>query len=269
MFSKTFGISRDSPIRRAAPRSPHAASHAKEMTRVLRQSHRHMETQDAKIVITPGPYLVSGDIGLWIETIGADAAGESVEWQAGREIPAEAKYALCRCGASKTKPFCDGTHKTIGFDGTETASRAPHAAQAKVLDGPDLALEDAEALCSYARFCDRAGTIWKLIGESGDPAVRETVEFEAAACPSGRLVLRDKATGARLESDFEPSIALVEDPAKGASGPIWVRGGIPVVSQDGSTYEVRNRVTLCRCGVSKNKPFCDGSHDDAKFVDGL
>ena len=229
-----------------------------------------METAGADIKIAPnGPYLVRGDIGLWIETIGTDAAGESVEWQAGREIPVEAKYALCRCGASATKPFCDGTHAKNGFDGTETATRAPHNEQAKVIDGPDVRLEDAEALCSYARFCDRAGTIWKLMATSDRPDVRATIDFEAAARPSGRLVLRDKKTGATLEPDFEPSIALVEDPAKSASGPIWVRGGIPIASMDGTPYETRNRVALCRCGASKNKPFCDGSHDDVKFVDGL
>jgi CDGSH-type Zn-finger protein len=229
-----------------------------------------METHDAKITIaTNGPILVSGGVGLWIESIGTNAAEESTQWDAGREIPVDAKYALCRCGASSTKPFCDGTHAKIGWDGTETASRAPHEAQAKTIEGPDLELLDAEALCAYARFCDRAGTIWGLMPQSGDPGVRATVEFEAAACPSGRLVLRDKATGAKLEPNFEPSIALVEDPAKGTSGPVWVRGNIAITSMDGTPYETRNRVTLCRCGVSKNKPFCDGSHDDAKFADGL
>jgi CDGSH-type Zn-finger protein len=44
------------------------------------------------------------------------------------------------------------------------------------------------------------------------------------------------------------------------SGPIWVRGGISVYSGQGMLYEVRNRVTLCRCGKSTNKPFCDSSH---------
>jgi hypothetical protein len=43
-------------------------------------------------------------------------------------------------------------------------------------------------------------------------------------------------------------------------GLLWVRGGIPVVSADGKPYTVRNRLTLCRCGKSRNKPFCDGSH---------
>ncbi|WP_298253461.1 CDGSH iron-sulfur domain-containing protein [Bradyrhizobium sp.] len=61
------------------------------------------------------------------------------------------------------------------------------------------------------------------------------------------------------------SIGLVEDPLDGCSGPLWLRGGIAVISADGFEYEVRNRVTLCRCGASKNKPFCDGTHASIKF----
>jgi CDGSH-type Zn-finger protein len=51
-------------------------------------------------------------------------------------------------------------------------------------------------------------------------------------------------------------------------GPLLVRGGIPVESEDGRPYEVRNRVTLCRCGHSRNKPFCDGTHDQIGFREG-
>jgi CDGSH-type Zn-finger protein len=47
-----------------------------------------------------------------------------------------------------------------------------------------------------------------------------------------------------------------------------VKGGVPVESADGTVYEVRNRVTLCRCGKSTNKPFCDGTHIDVNFKDG-
>jgi hypothetical protein len=93
------------------------------------------------------------------------------------------------------------------------------------------------------------------------------VEHEAGHCPSGRLVARDRATGRALEPHFEPSIGLVQDTAKGVSGPIWVRGGIPVVGADGHAYEVRNRLTLCRCGASSNKPFCDGTHAAIHFND--
>jgi hypothetical protein len=74
------------------------------------------------------------------------------------------------------------------------------------------------------------------------------------------LVAVDLETGEDIEPVFEPSIGLVEDTARGVSGPLWVRGGIPIVAADGETYEVRNRVTLCRCGRSSNKPYCDGAH---------
>ena len=68
----------------------------------------------------------------------------------------------------------------------------------------------------------------------------------------------DKATGLPIEPELEPSLGLIEDTEKKVSGPIWVRGGIPVVSAEGTTYEIRNRLTLCRCGRSANKSFCDG-----------
>ena len=49
------------------------------------------------------------------------------------------------------------------------------------------------------------------------------------------------------------------------SGPIRVKGGVRLESTDGKLYETRNRVTLCRCGKSKNKPFCDATHVSIKF----
>jgi CDGSH-type Zn-finger protein len=58
---------------------------------------------------------------------------------------------------------------------------------------------------------------------------------------------------------------LIEDPVEGCSGPIWLRGGAALISADGRQYEVRNNMTVCRCGASKNKPFCDGSHASIGF----
>ena len=83
--------------------------------------------------------------------------------------------------------------------------------------------------------------------------------FRLQTISSGRLLVWDK-DGNPIEPELEPSIELVEDPSKGVSGPLWVRGGIPIESADGTTYEIRNRITLCRCGKSENKPFCDGIH---------
>jgi hypothetical protein len=106
----------------------------------------------------------------------------------------------------------------------------------------------------------RAGGIWNLTERSGIPEAKETAIEEAFNCPSGRLVVRDRKSGEIIEPELEKSIVVIEYPAKGEHGPLWVRGGIPVVSSDGRQYTVRNRLTLCRCGKSHNKPFCDGSH---------
>jgi CDGSH-type Zn-finger protein len=226
---------------------------------------------ETKLTITEnGPYLVYGSVPLTVETIGVQEDGGSWDWRAGRAFEARERYALCRCGQSSTKPYCDGTHAKVGFDGTETASREPYDEQAGVIDGPALLLQDAESLCAFARFCDNFGSIWRLVEGSDDPKVRRIVEREGTYCPSGRLVLRERASGKALEPKHEPpSIGLVEDPAKECSGPLWVRGGIRIESSDGEAYETRNRVTLCRCGQSENKPFCDGSHASIGFKDGL
>jgi CDGSH-type Zn-finger protein len=206
-----------------------------------------------------GPYLVSGGIPLSKQIIGIDAAGYSYEWREGKKYPSNDNYALCRCGQSKNIPFCDGTHINVNFNGTETASRKPYLDQAETIDGPALQLTDAQELCAAARFCDRAGGIWNLTQQSIDSETKRIAIEEAGNCSSGRLVVWDKK-GKAIEPKFEPSIGLVEDPQEGMRGPIWVRGGIPVESADGSTYEIRNSVALCSCGKSSNKPFCDGSH---------
>jgi len=57
--------------------------------------------------IKNGPYIVTGEV----ELIDAD----------GNKFPAEKRMALCRCGASTEKPFCDGTHSKIGFKAAEKA----------------------------------------------------------------------------------------------------------------------------------------------------
>jgi hypothetical protein len=128
------------------------------------------------------------------------------------------------------------------------------------LDGPGLQLTDAKDLCASARFCHRAGGIWNLLLTSDKPGDKQIAIEEAADCPSGRLIVWDKKTNTPIEPIFQQSIVLIEDPSIGVSGPIWVRGGIPIESGQGTYYENRNRITLCRCGKSNNKPFCDSSH---------
>ncbi len=217
-----------------------------------------------------GAYHVEGGVPLTRQEIVPNDDGESWEWREVERLEPGETYDLCRCGKSGAQPLCDDTCTRIGFDGTETATDTPYLDQAQRLSGPELDLTDAVRFCSTARFCDAKGSIWWLAQQPG-PEARALVEREAARCPSGRLVAWVRAQGGQaagaLEPTLEPSIALVEDPQQGVSGPVAVRGGIPVKSSEGHTYEVRNRMTLCRCGASRNKPFCDGSHIRVRFVD--
>ncbi len=212
-----------------------------------------------------GPYSVTGDVPLVRVEIVTDEEGESVAWRETGRIPTDDDYLLCRCGKSRDKPFCDFSHAIEDFDGTETANRESYMESSVSIESSGIELRDARHLCAEARFCDRAGGLWNLVKECDDPAIRALAEEEAMLCPSGRYLAVDERTGEPLEPELEPSIALVEDPALGVSGPIWVRGGICVIGVDGKPYEVRNRVTLCRCGASANKPMCDGSHIGAGF----
>lgn len=217
-------------------------------------------------IVKNGPYLVSGDIPLSEMNIQINSLGNYYEKI--RDIPVEGQYALCRCGRSKNMPFCDGTHHSVDFDGTLTASREPFKDQIKTFEGKNLLLEDAEPLCAIARFCHAGNEdVWTLVENSVDKNDEILAIKLATDCPSGRLVMVDKLTNQPIEPSFEPSIVVLQDPEKNCSGPLWVRGYVKVEDENGAPFEKRNRVTLCRCGKSQNKPFCDGTHIDIGFTD--
>lgn len=229
-----------------------------------------MADEKPRIEVTEnGPYMVSGALPVRVETIVSDDADESVAWEPGREFEHRESFALCRCGNSSNKPFCDGTHNKVGFDGTETASREKYEDGVKVYSGPTMDMTDNPVFCSVARFCDARGKAWSNVKRTDTDEGRDIVGSEAMMCPSGRLVAIEKSEGdpRALEPEFDPQeIGLIEDPTENCSGPLWVQGGVEVVGADGEAYEVRNRVTLCRCGRSANKPFCDGSHVKAGWT---
>ena len=211
-----------------------------------------------------GPYLLYGKPKLSKDVIIADNEDISIEYAEGRvfEITKE-PVALCRCGKTKNAPFCDESHIKSDFNGNETASFKPFLDNAVKYEGFNFDLYDNEQLCACARFCDANGSVWTLVLEE-NPDSNSEVERQVRLCPSGRLVLFDKY-GNMLEEELPKSISLIEDNGLKISGPIWVKGGIRIESANGQSYEIRNRQTLCRCGHSKNKPFCDCSHVHIKF----
>jgi len=229
-----------------------------------------MVSKKGEIIIKKnGPYIVNGALPLGKEVIVSDKNGDSVGYRRGKEYDCPEEYALCRCGASKNKPFCDDSHQKVVFDGTETAKKENYSLQCKKINGPELELNDLPELCARARFChDQRSDVWNNTEQSDNLKAKNEAIRQACLCPSGRLVARDKNSGNTIEPGLNQEIGLIEDPQKKVSGPVWAKGGITIESADGKKYETRNRVTLCRCGKSRNKPFCDGCHIDEKFNDG-
>ncbi|MDR2157432.1 MAG: CDGSH iron-sulfur domain-containing protein [Clostridiales Family XIII bacterium] len=229
-----------------------------------------MAKSSRRIAITEnGPYIVTEDVPLKQAFIEEDAEGNSLGWKEGRAYDTNGKvYALCRCGHSKNKPFCDGTHTGIGWEGKETASRIPYAEAARVYEGEAVDMLDRQELCAVARFCDVVNA-WQMVIKSSDahPENEEIATREACDCPSGRLTVRKN--GVEVEPDLPQEINLVEDLHYNVKGPLYVKGGVTLQSADGSEYEVRNRRALCRCGESRNLPFCDAAHLKCEHMQGL
>jgi CDGSH-type Zn-finger protein len=191
-----------------------------------------------------GPYYVSGGVPV------RDSAGQPLE--------AEDEYWLCRCGGSSSKPFCDGTHNRNSFDGTEVADRGPVAARRQAYPGEGVTIYDDRSICAHIGNCtDNLATVFKLgtepwVEPAGESAAK--IAEVVATCPSGALsyALGDPADP--VEAERPTSVTASKN------GPYFVTGSVRLQSPDGRPYEQRTRFTLCRCGGSKNKPFCDGTH---------
>jgi CDGSH-type Zn-finger protein len=209
-----------------------------------------------------GPYLLFGKPPVDEQIITPNEDGENWTYTKGKNFDTGKgnSCSLCRCGASLNKPYCTGEHRNAEWDPQETASFEPLLENAEPLEGPVLLMADNETYCAFARFCDAKGRVWNIVQRAKTPEQIELAKREVAHCPAGRLVIWDKESKKIYEPDFKPAIGIIEDPGIKVSGPIWVRGGIRIESADGRSYEIRNRVTLCRCGASSNKPFCDGTH---------
>lgn len=212
-------------------------------------------------IIKNGPYEVSGSIPLYKSDIVVDSDNYPIKIDNKEKIDTNDNYYLCRCGNSKNKPFCDGSHESKKFNGKEIAKKSFKNEDKIISESEKLIMIDIPYLCDHGRFCTRDGGISKLM-DKGDHDVNSLNEAkkEASLCTSGRLTIIDKNTDKNTEKDFKKEITLLFDTGKDKEGPIWVTGGIPLESSDKKVYEVRNRMTLCRCGNSHNKPFCDGSH---------
>jgi len=207
-----------------------------------------------------GPYEVSGNIPLDLQEIETDSKGYPLKYKKIKDYSNQESYQLCRCGHSSAKPFCDDSHIRVKFNGKENALKNNYLERADEVEGNNLILTDDFSLCSQAGFCrGKQGETWDLIKSKNKKDNNIAIQ-QCFDCPSGRLVMWDEKTKKPIEPDFKPHVSILNEPWKKVEGSIWVKGMIPIESSNGKTYEIRNRVTLCRCGKSLNKPFCDGTH---------
>ena len=211
-----------------------------------------------------GPYIVTGAIPLVGMTQVVSEYGEPLTWEKDREYRSEIAYFLCRCGHSSIKPFCDGTHLKIKFDGTEMAPTSLTVERRETYPGgKNIIIRKDNILCTEAGFCsNRITNIAEMAGHTGDPRVRAMAISMIQHCPSGALTYALGEGKADIEAEMPQQIAvttevLSEGPIE---GPLWVTGNIPIIRSDGKFFEPRNRVALCNCGLSHQKPLCDGMH---------
>lgn len=213
-----------------------------------------------------GPYLVSGDVPLVNKSQVVTEFGEPVAWEKEGDVPAQSTYELCRCGQSSTKPFCDYTHASIHFDGVENApTKLSVERRVRHAGGDAIVVHRDYALCCESGFCGtRLANLERMLASAApdDTNLRSHIIAMIERCPSGSYTYAVEGRAGDNEPDLPKQIAVTTEITSSGpiQGPLWVTGGIEIERADGQPMETRQRVTLCRCGMSKSKPLCDGAH---------
>ena len=168
--------------------------------------------------------------------------------------------ALCRCGQSQDKPFCDGSHIDAGFSSEKIGDGPPD--RRKDYTGEGVTVHDNRSLCSHSQECvKRLPSVFDMDGRpwiKADGASVEEVITTVKACPSGALSYSVDGVEHR-DQEREPLVVVMQD------GPYNLVGGVEVVGEERGEGASQEHCALCRCGESHSKPFCDGSHHDSEF----
>ncbi len=179
-----------------------------------------------------------------------------------RDINTKPVMALCRCGKSEEKPFCDGTHTKVGFkDNKETDGEWDKRVD---YTGKKIVIHDNRGICSHAGFCTSNLPSVFLMGvepwidpDQEDPQkIIETIK----KCPSGAL---SYSINNKENRDQERASAI----KMSRNGPYCLEGSVELKNINKGVEASDEHFALCRCGGSKNKPFCDGTHWHISFRD--
>ena len=173
-------------------------------------------------------------------------------FQDGTVYKTEGTVALCRCGGSKNKPFCDGMHRTNGFTGDKAADRTPDKRES--YEGDGVVIHDNRGLCAHAGRCtDGLKSVFRLRQEPFVDPKGATAAETIKSCPSGALSYSVDGVEQR-DQDREPIIFIAPN------GPYAIMGGADLEDAQWGEGASREHFDLCRCGESTNKPFCSVAH---------
>jgi len=178
---------------------------------------------------------------------------ENVLFYEDKLVEAQSGTHLCRCGASRNKPFCDGTHRKIGF----SSNKDIHTEILQVYEGKDITVHFNRSICAGAGECVRGlATVFKSGNAQNwiypDNECKEKIIETIKSCPSGALSY-DIDNQHYFDQCDSAKVDIVQN------GPYAVQG-FDLQIKEQPTHMCSTKYTLCRCGHSKNKPFCDYSH---------
>ena len=229
------------------------------------EDESHLREKPKILPLPNGPYYLLNDMEPKIV--------ENLQSSEGKQLSTIVGIALCRCGASKNKPFCDGTHGTIGFSSeNKVAENGDGSGEKKVIKdrrknyaGKKITIHDNRRICSHAAECvNSLPSVFKLNTRpwiDPDATTLEEIINTIRKCPSGALSYSINGIEYRDQNERKPMVTVSKD------GPYVITGGIDLIGDniqfgDGASKE---HYTLCRCGASSNKPFCDGMHKVINF----
>ena len=220
-----------------------------------------------KILPLPnGPYYLINDM--------EPKVVENLKNFKGEPLSTTVGIALCRCGKSNRKPFCDGTHSIIGFSSQNVNLNENDTNKLTIKNkrrdyvGKEITIHDNRKICSHAKECvNNLPSVFKLGSKpwiDSDGSKIQDIINTVRKCPSGALSYSIDGIEYRdLKEQRDPILTVLKN------GPYYITGGIDLIGENIEFGEgaSKEHYTLCRCGTSENKPFCDGTHRTINFKD--
>ncbi|HEY6668807.1 MAG TPA: CDGSH iron-sulfur domain-containing protein [Candidatus Nitrosopolaris sp.] len=224
-------------------------------TNKVEQQQDKLKEKPKILTLPNGPYYLINEMEPKVVENLRNSNGESLSTIRG--------IALCRCGASKNKPFCDGTHGIIRFLNNDTeVTETGHIVKdkRKTYAGKKIIIHDNRKICSHAAECvNNLPSVFKFDARPWIDPEAATLEESINTirkCPSGALSYSIDGVEYKDQNERKPMVTVSKE------GPYIITGGVELIGDnlqfgDGASKE---HYTLCRCGASRNKPFCDGMH---------